>query len=188
MGQEWFRPDKSLRAESSKLSGQALQEAFRSITRRLFQAFGVFSNDDRLNIYAQTLIDSNWSQSELEAVLKEAISTLTKMPTIADLKNIYGGMFPKDRNKTSEDSIKAYESEQKRYSQIKEAFIKEYGEDKLFGYINYWACISYGSQYVDELRKFGLSLEIFEKSALFDLQKAGFKFERVKDIAKNPTA
>lgn len=71
----------------------------KAIVLKLFVRYGKESNIERMNIYVDDLINTGYSDVEINSLVDKSILTACYLPTIADILNPVDGTLKKHENK-----------------------------------------------------------------------------------------
>ncbi len=75
-----------------------------------------------------------------------------------------------------------HKNEEIKHYALKKEFSKKFPEKNLLDYVKYWYGGVFGQDQVRELTTFGLTLSIFSKPALFDLERANWIPKKAVEI------
>jgi hypothetical protein len=134
--------------------------------------------DEMLDAFSYKLeeIDANILLKALDQIASTADKSF---PTLQDIKNAcanFGYMIKELDNSE-------LEKENKQYEEIKKHIDSQISRNDLQRFIDYYMTKLFNSkEYVTELKRYGLTLSIFEKCAYFDLYQARLNVAKAIEI------
>jgi len=112
----------------------------------------------------------------------------SRFPTLGDIKSIARSHAPSKVELEDIENKKKYQDEEKRFIENKTRIIKSVGQEAYDKYFNYWFKEFLGEDLSKELSEYGLTKNIFQKSAVFDLVDAQMNIPNAIKIMQRKSA
>jgi len=154
--------------------------------RGLFNAFRI-TNEDTYNLYLDAIKSKGFEESIAINAIQRSRETLKTMPSLAHLLEEIR-LEVQTTDKVDMDRFKqdiARGAEDRRLGDLIPEFKKRFPGKNLQEYVKYWFVGVYGLSAYKSIGGHGLSLNTFNKSALFDLEESNWNAKEAIEIGKN---
>lgn len=142
----------------------------------------------KVEAIAELALEKNFETAAFVSALDKILTDYDKFPSFQVL-TILVRSFSKQKHENNEglEIWKYQKDETREYLEIKDSFIKEFGEKKLGDFTRWWLEGTYPALKVDMLNSMCLTKESFERCALFDWYDngKGKDFNKVIGLSKS---
>jgi len=140
----------------------------------------------RLQLYTIRIQEMGYTVNDVKAVINNAVDVYSKFPTLiillGDLRLNRAQRVTGNRDEKLKRDDEQYAIDQERLERLKLEFQEKFPNTKLMDYIKYWCNHIYGPHFVPTLKGWGLEPELWAMPALFDLEDAGWDFQKAAKV------